>query len=58
MQNIEADLKFAIEKILCGTWRERKQMVDKVFTEDAKFWYSPCPAATFKLDCAIARNVL
>ena len=39
MQNIEADLKFAIEKVLCGTWKERKQMIDKVFTKDAKFWY-------------------
>lgn len=57
MQNIETDLKFAIEKILCGTWRERKQMVDKVFTVDAKFWCSSCPFATIKLGCDIAGDV-
>ncbi|CAL5221947.1 g4224 [Coccomyxa viridis] len=39
MQNLETDLTFAIEKVLCGTWRERKQMIDKVFTKDAKFWH-------------------
>ncbi len=42
MQNLEADLTFAIEKVLCGTWKERKQMIDKVFTKDAKFWYAMC----------------
>lgn len=42
MQNLEADLTFAIEKVLCGTWRERKQMIDKVFTKDAKFWCDLC----------------
>lgn len=40
MQNLEKDLEFAIEKVLCGTWKERKQMVDRVFTKDAKFWYT------------------
>ena len=45
MQNIEKDLEFAIEKVLCGTWKERKQMVDRVFTKDAKFWYTLCLAS-------------
>ena len=45
MQNLEKDLEFAIEKILCGTWKERKQMVDRVFTKDAKFWYTLCLAS-------------
>jgi hypothetical protein len=44
MQNLEKDLEFAIEKILCGTWKERKQMIDRVFTKDAKFWYILCLA--------------
>ena len=40
MQNIDKDLEFAIEKVLCGTWKERKDIIDKVFVEDATFWYT------------------
>ena len=40
MQNIDKDLEFAIEKVLCGTWKERKEVIDKVFVEDATFWYT------------------
>ncbi|CAK0786568.1 hypothetical protein CVIRNUC_009781 [Coccomyxa viridis] len=39
MQNIDKDLEFAIEKVLCGTWKERKEVIDKVFVEDATFWH-------------------
>ena len=42
MQNIDKDLEFAIEKVLCGTWKERKEVIDKVFVEDATFWYTLC----------------
>ena len=40
MQNVDKDLEFAIEKVLCGTWKERKEVIDKVFVEDATFWYT------------------
>lgn len=38
MQNLESDLEFAIEKVLCGTWKERKEVIDKVFCEKSRFW--------------------
>lgn len=38
MQNLDGDLKEAFLKTLCGTWKERKETVDRVFVEDAKFW--------------------
>ena len=40
MQNIDKDLEFVIEKVLCGTWKERKEVIDRVFVEDATFWYT------------------
>ncbi|CAL8465499.1 g5035 [Coccomyxa elongata] len=39
MQNLDGDLKEAFLKTLCGTWKERKETVDRVFVEDAKFWH-------------------
>ncbi len=38
MQNLDGDLKEALLRTLCGTWKERKETVDRVFVEDAKFW--------------------
>jgi hypothetical protein len=38
MQNLDGDLKTAFLKTLCGTLRERKETIDKVFVEDATFW--------------------